>query len=641
MLSHASPTMLWKYCAPAMAQVTAYPCSIRILEQIGYCRIMRIRRISVTNIGGLHDCELELPTQVLTAIAGPNGTGKSKLLACILAPWTINVPLPRNEEEAAEVRLSVSFTAHELDALERFDAQMDWNQGRPSRDTTVVVSRVQGSTSFKAEPRSLAVTEGLRSADFLRTCPTMDMVYLPAERRLNAHGGGAIDLSQLAEGRSASSTSEGRSQAASGVLDDNEFQSYARALCVAGSLPSENHSDTGQAIAQSRWDDFKRSIDILLHPKVLLPLTRENPDQLRIGLPGGGHHPVHALSSGERQALVIVSRVLRAGDNHSLVAIDEPDAYLHPSLSTKLLAALAPGTGSGGQMIVATHSPSILDSVEPGAIIRLSHDSPPAVVTDEEARLDLYREAGFKASSLTQSDILLVTEGTFDAEILPLFISTLGGAAIRPANGRSLVLRTLESLSGYDIPIVGVVDADIRAEAPSAHIASVCHVWNSADIEGVLLSDDAFMQAAIEGRLLKSEYSDLAKVKVLLESLLRGFRDASVAEMTMRNLREKTSVSWPSPRHPSVLEEMGKALAAVPSFSKEEIERQWKESEAAWNDNEIGAWQLVRGKWIIGKFVRMATEFRSPDAFIRAVAAHKPEIEEIQRLEKLVSEKMA
>jgi hypothetical protein len=358
-----------------------------------------------------------------------------------------------------------------------------------------------------------------------------------------------IDLGQLAEGVDVNFTSSGRSQATSGVLDDNEFQAYARALCVASTLPSENPSDPGQETARSKWNEFKHSIDVLLHPKVLLPLTRENPDQLRIGLPGGGFHLVQDLSSGERQALVIVSRVFRAGDNHSLIAIDEPDAYLHPSLSARLLAALAPGVGFSGQMIVATHSPSILDAVQPGAIVRLSHERPPSIVKDEEERLRLYRDAGFRASTLTQADMLLVTEGTFDAEILPQLITLLGGTAVRAADGRDLVLRTLESLSAYDIPIFGVIDADINAKAPSEAIAPICHVWNSADIEGVLLSDDAFLQAAIDGQLLKSDYQDLTRVKELLQTLLHNFRGESIAEIATRSLRDKTSISWPSPRN--------------------------------------------------------------------------------------------
>ena len=597
---------------------------------------MRIRRIEVKNVGGLPDCTLDLPTAVLTAIAGQNGTGKSKLLSCILAPWTLAVPMPQDPEQPVEVRLSVSLTETELDAVVRFAVQRTWPADRPSSEATIVVSRNQSATNYVAEPYSLALIESFRDANFLNTCPTMDMIYLPAERRLNAHGGGTIDLAQLADAQSASSTSQGRSQAISGILDDNEFQSYARALCVAGSLPSEDAANTGQAEAQSKWGAFKRSVDVLLHPKVLLPLTREHPDELRVGLPGGGFHPVHALSSGERQALVIMSRVFRAGEEHSLVAIDEPDAYLHPSLSSKLLDALAPGMGASGQMIVATHSPSILDTVEPGAIIRLSHDSPPSYLENEEQRLQLYREAGFKASALSQSDLLLVTEGEFDAEVLPQLIPLLGGAAIRPANGRNLVLRTLESLNSYDIPILGVVDADIKAEEPGAHISSICHVWDSADIEGVLLSDNNFLQAAIDGNFFKSKYNELSEINSLLRQLLQKHKEQSIAEMAMRALRDRASISWPSPRRPDVMTELKAVMTTNPRITETDIDDEWIKAEAVWSGEGVNKWKLVRGKWIIGEFVSAATEFRSSAAFVKAVIARKPEIEEIRRLEKLV-----
>ncbi len=49
---------------------------------------MRISHVLTQNIGGLVDCDVALPDQQQLAIAGANGTGKSKLLACLLVPWT-------------------------------------------------------------------------------------------------------------------------------------------------------------------------------------------------------------------------------------------------------------------------------------------------------------------------------------------------------------------------------------------------------------------------------------------------------------------------------------------------------------------------------------------------------------------------
>ena len=94
-----------------------------------------------------------------------------------------------------------------------------------------------------------------------------------------------------------------------------------------------------------------------------------------------------------------------------LVLIDEPDAYLHPHLSQRLIDALTEAVGESGQLIVATHSPSILDRLPASSILRLSHGSAPRLVADEDERLELYRAAGFRASALTQSDLLMIVEG--------------------------------------------------------------------------------------------------------------------------------------------------------------------------------------------------------------------------------------
>lgn len=51
----------------------------------------------------------------------------------------------------------------------------------------------------------------------------------------------------------------------------------------------------------------------------------------------------------------------RAGAGRTVVVIDEPDAHLHPNLSRRLMRVLEQGVGPDGQLIIATHSPAILD----------------------------------------------------------------------------------------------------------------------------------------------------------------------------------------------------------------------------------------------------------------------------------------
>lgn len=592
---------------------------------------MQITHVRTVNIAGLSDTDLLLPSSQLLAFAGANGTGKSKLMACLLVPWTRSLPSARDSDQNSRVEVTFEFTAQEIDVLEDFDRQTGWNQGRPpSRVTIMFTQQPLAGLQIESSPESSAVREAFLQPELLKRQPSLNLIYLPAERRLLPPQSSNVDLDQLTEDLALSKLAEARNAVHNfGRLDDQEFEGYAKALCVAGALPSES----GGVLELSRWESFKTSVDALLFPKVLLPLTRENPSHLRIQLPGGETHAVHELSSGERQALIIVSRVFRAGEGHSLVAIDEPDAYLHPALSSKLLQALRPGLGTMGSLIMATHSPSILDSLPPDAIVRLSYGSSPSIVESESDRLALYREAGFRASTLTQADALLVTEGDFDVATLPQLLPILGSVGLKSAGGRAEVLKTVGTLSAYDLPIVGVVDADVRAVAPSPELAPLIHVWPAADIEGVLLSDDQFLSAALEGQLVNVEaFPSIGDLKAVLHELLVSFKDNAIAELAQRILREQTSISWPSPRGEDPIVRLNDLARDTAALSGDVISGAVQQATDAWDNALPMPWTMVRGKWILNSFVQRTTAFKNGDGFVNGVLARQPHIAAIDAL---------
>lgn len=62
---------------------------------------MRIRAVTVENIGGLVDQRIELPDSPIVAFAGPNGTRKTKLLGAMLSYWAGDLPAPRSGTTAS------------------------------------------------------------------------------------------------------------------------------------------------------------------------------------------------------------------------------------------------------------------------------------------------------------------------------------------------------------------------------------------------------------------------------------------------------------------------------------------------------------------------------------------------------------
>lgn len=590
----------------------------------------------VENVGGVVDCNISLPEGQVLAVAGANGTGKSKLLACLLFPWTRQLPPARDASAPTVLEVEMHFSSEELDVLQQFDSQTGWNQGRPGEAVTIRVVR-QELTGLKIStvPESVAVQEFGPNAQIMKACPSLDLLFLPAERRLLPPSQTSFDLTQLSDDVALAQNVQGRSSAHNyGRLDDQEFETYAKALCVAGNLPSEGGSAELDALA--RWQKFKESVDRLLHPKKLLPLTQQNPTSLRIQLPGGETHAVHDLSSGERQALIILGRVFRAGEGHSLLAIDEPDAYLHPSLSARLMQALIPGLGDTGRLLVATHSPHILDSIPPDSIIRLAHDEEPRVVESEADRLNLYREAGFRASALTQSDLLVVTEGDFDAQVLPKILPQFASASFRAAGGRKPVLRTLSTLSSLDFPIIGIVDADVLAEVPSGAMAAQVHVWQAADIEGVLLSSSEFLQVAVAGDLVLAPFRDVTKLQAVLVRLLKEHKEEAVAEYAQRVLRKDLEIQWPSARGNGGLSRLQTMEETQIELSRALIDAAIVKAEAAWASALPEPWTMVRGKRILSKFTSEVSGFKTADAFVTAVLARGPDVSAVSGLHAVI-----
>src|SRR5882757_5120097 len=116
-----------------------------------------------------------------------------------------------------------------------------------------------------------------------RASRSLDVVYLPAERRLDARPEREVDMKTLDATTGFQSARDVRTNALAnaGRLDENEFQKFTSALCIAAHLPDEpGIAAHGFDEPAKAWADFKAAADQLLEPKRLLPLTRSRPDEL-------------------------------------------------------------------------------------------------------------------------------------------------------------------------------------------------------------------------------------------------------------------------------------------------------------------------------------------------------------------------
>ncbi|WP_082934939.1 ATP-dependent nuclease [Mycolicibacterium mucogenicum] len=593
---------------------------------------MRFKALTVANIGGLVDQRLELPESPVVAFAGPNGTGKTKLLAALLGFWAGDLPTPRSKTKAL-VTLEATLDQTDRVALDALSREMGWGEVAVPETVTLKTSQSEmAGMARSAEPAMTVVAHFPTNQPFLRSSPNLNPMYLPAERRLLAARTGGIDLAQLAEAFAFQQSEQSRAAIKNyGRLDDQEFEQFAKALCVAHSLEDDPNEEPAAPLSRIQWPEFLDTVNALLHPKKLLPLSRQHADQLRIQLPNGDVHAVPDLSSGERQALIIISRVLRAGAGHSVVIIDEPDAYLHPNLSQRLIQALQRGTGNAGQLIVATHSPAILDRIPTDSIVRLNYDTAATRVGNETGLIELYRTTGFKASALTQSELLVVTEGDSDDVVLKAMFPCLARASVQQGQGRRGVIQRVQHLLIYNIPVIGLIDRDVAPPALDPAIEPHVCVLPTADLEGAFLSDDAALQVMLDERYVKPEYRDIASIRAVRDRLYVSKRDNTIAELAQQELRNAFGVRWPSSRGDDALALLRATsnLASTPPVAN--VEEAITRATALWDANAATPWRLVRGKYILGEFTRTCTNWTKGSTLLEAVAGKRPKLTALQQ----------
>ncbi len=187
---------------------------------------------------------------------------------------------------------------------------------------------------------------------------------------------------------------------------------------------------------------------------------------------------VEHASDGVKAFTGIVTEIV-AGDP-AVLLIDEPEAFLHPSLASNLGKEIALASlGSEKRLFVSTHSPNFvmgcLQSGAPLNIIRLTYRSgvPTARILSNEDILRLMRNPLLRSTGVLSGlfyEFVIVTESDADRafyqeinERLLRFKPELGipNCLFINAQNKQTVKTVIKPLRELGIPAVGLVDIDI------------------------------------------------------------------------------------------------------------------------------------------------------------------------------------
>jgi hypothetical protein len=222
--------------------------------------------------------------------------------------------------------------------------------------------------------------------------------------------------------------------------------------------------------------------------------------------------PIDRASDGIRAFIGIIIEVI-AGDPRVLL-IDEPEAFLHPALATKLGYELANAAQRGQKVVfVSTHSSSFLmgciQSGVPVTIIRLTHRAQvsTARVLPSNELVPMMRHPLLRSSNILSGlfyEFVVVTESDTDRA----FYQEINERLLRfkpewaipnclfiNAQNKQTVPTLVTPLRKMGIPAAGIVDVDVLKEGGS--------VW-TAQLEGAFIPDMSHQSLGGERTAIKS-----------------------------------------------------------------------------------------------------------------------------------------
>ena len=252
-------------------------------------------------------------------------------------------------------------------------------------------------------------------------------------------------------------------------------------------------------------------------------------------------------SDGMR-ALSVIAGHAGSDSAASILAIDEPEAHLHPSSQRSLVKMLKSGVG---QMILVTHSPTIAGSFEPDEIVVIREDGTATQPKEHFLSKNTGTLArwwiGRQLEPLTAGTVIAV-EGPSDRVIVAKVASALGidldrrDIVIVETNGCG-DMKVVESIfggGGFGIPLFELVDSDASDEASSRLGVEVDELEDRNVFVSTADLEDEYVRAIGARRLWDKLLADRVFSRKSLRQCEAGPDGYPTARVLAQFIREKS-----------------------------------------------------------------------------------------------------
>ena len=322
---------------------------------------MKIKKVLISNYKNLKNLEMNFEKNGeildLVVLTGSNGSGKTRILECVLSCFEnyINSNYQENKN-----RLDISFQENEKKCFEgNFDLGMffkilnsyNWKKAEP-----FILGDDSKKDDFFEKEKILS--------DNLKIFPKI--IYVPTE----------INFQKM----NTASTTLVQKYKFINIVDTNlikDIPSYIATKIITAIFQNKNKK-VGE-VQKKVFDEINEIFGILDIDVKIEDISQDGRNIPIFKNSAGEKFDINELSSGEKQLFLRTLAIRMLNPENSIILIDEPELSLHPKWQQRIVDVYRK-IGKSNQIIIATHSPHILGSVKKENIMLLDKDDEGKIV---------------------------------------------------------------------------------------------------------------------------------------------------------------------------------------------------------------------------------------------------------------------